>query len=101
MHRISFDEMLEMTAAGCPKPAMRSVEYAHRQRVALHVRSAFTWEIGTWVTEEDPDMEQAIIRAVVADLSEAKVTVVGRAGPAGDRRRTCSAGWRTPTSTST
>ncbi|MDQ2677563.1 MAG: aspartate kinase [Actinomycetota bacterium] len=77
MHRISFDEMLEMTAAGCPKPAMRSVEYAHRQRVPLHVRSAFTWEVGTWVTEEDPDMEQAVIRAVVADLSEAKVTVGG------------------------
>jgi aspartate kinase len=75
MHRISFDEMLEMTAAGCPKPAMRSVEYAHRQRVKLHVRSAFTWEPGTWVTEEDPDMEQAIIRAVVADTSEAKLTV--------------------------
>ena len=77
MHRISFDEMLEMTAAGCPKPAMRSVEYAHRQRVPLHVRSAFTWEVGTWVTEEDPEMEQAVIRAVVADLSEAKLTVTG------------------------
>lgn len=75
MHRISFDEMLEMTAAGCPKPAMRSVEYAHRQRVPLHVRSAFTWEIGTMVTEEDPEMEHPVIRAVVPDLSEAKVTV--------------------------
>ncbi len=77
MHRISFDEMLEMTAAGCPKPAMRSVEYAHRQRVPLHVRSAFTWEVGTWVIEEDPDMEHAVIRSVVTDLSEAKVTVSG------------------------
>jgi len=77
MHRISFDEMLEMTAAGCPKPAMRSVEYAHRHNVRLHVRSAFTWEPGTWVTEEDPTMEAALIRAVVADDSEAKVTVEG------------------------
>lgn len=77
IHRISFDEMLEMTAAGCPKPAMRSVEFAHRHRVPLHVRSAFTWEVGTWVTEEDPDMEDAVIRAVVADQSEAKVTVSG------------------------
>jgi aspartate kinase len=77
MHRITFDEMLEMTAAGCPKPAMRSVEYAHRHRVPLHVRSAFTWEPGTWVTEEDPAMEAAVIRAVVHDLSEAKVTVSG------------------------
>ena len=77
MHAISFDEMLEMTAAGCPKPAMRSVEYAHRHNVPLHVRSAFTWEPGTWVTEEDPRMEAALIRAVVADDSEAKVTVAG------------------------
>ena len=77
MHSISFDEMLEMTAAGCPKPAMRSVEYAHRHNVRLHVRSAFTWEPGTWVIEEDSTMEAALIRAVVADDSEAKVTVAG------------------------
>ena len=63
---------------GLPKPAMRSVEYAHRHRVPLHVRSAFTWEPGTWVTEEDPDMEACHHPAVVADdLSEAKVTVAG------------------------
>lgn len=77
MHHITFDEMLEMTAAGCPKPAMRSVEYARRHNVPLHVRSAFTWEVGTLVNEEDPEMEYAVIRAVVPDLSEAKVTVAG------------------------
>lgn len=75
--RLSFDEMLEMTAAGCPKPAMRSVEFAHRHRVPLHVRSAFTWEPGTWVTEEDPEMEDAVVRAVIADQQEAKITVSG------------------------
>lgn len=74
---ISFDEMLEMTASGCPKPAMRSVEFARTWGVRLHVRSAFTWEPGTWVQEEDPSMEQAIVSAVVHDTSEAKVTVSG------------------------
>ena len=74
---ISFDEMLEMTANGCPKPAMRSVEFARTWQVRLHVRSAFTWEPGTWVQEEDPSMEQAIVSAVVHDTSEAKVTVSG------------------------
>ncbi|HJR25239.1 MAG TPA: aspartate kinase [Acidimicrobiales bacterium] len=74
---ISFDEMLEMTASGCPKPAMRSVEFARTWGVKLHVRSAFTWEPGTWVQEEDPSMEQAIVSAVVHDTSEAKVTVSG------------------------
>ncbi|MET0904081.1 MAG: aspartate kinase [Acidimicrobiales bacterium] len=77
MHTVSWDEMLEMTACGCPKPAMRSVEFARTWGVRLHVRSAFTWEPGTWVQEEDPSMEQAIVSAVVHDTSEAKVTVSG------------------------
>ncbi len=77
MSTISFDEMLEMTASGCPKPAMRSVEFARTWGVKLHVRSAFTWEPGTWVQEEEPSMEQAIVSAVVHDTSEAKVTVSG------------------------
>lgn len=75
MERISFDELLEMTANGCPKPAMRSVEYARTHGVDLHVRSAFTWETGTLVTKEDDDMEQAIISAVVHDTDEAKLTI--------------------------
>jgi aspartate kinase len=77
MDTVSFDELLEMTANGCPKPAMRSVEFARTWGVKLHVRSAFTWEPGTWVQEEDPSMEQAIVSAVVHDTSEAKVTVSG------------------------
>ena len=75
--RLSYDEMLEMTATGCPKPAMRSVEVARARRVRLHVRSAFTWEPGTWIDEEDSDMEQAIVSAVTHDTSEAKITVPG------------------------
>jgi aspartate kinase len=82
MDRISFDELLEMTATGCPKPAMRSVEYARNHGVALHVRSAFTWEPGTIVFDadaesEDPDMEQAIISAVTHDTDEVKITIAG------------------------
>ena len=77
MDRITFDELLEMTANGCPKPAMRSVEFARNYDVELHVRSAFTWEPGTLVTKEDDDMEQAIISAVVHDADEAKVTITG------------------------
>jgi aspartate kinase len=76
MDRISFDELLEMTATGCPKPAMRSVELARSYRVRLHVRSAFSWVPGTWVSEE-ASMENAIISAVTHDTSEAKMTVSG------------------------
>ncbi|MGZ4727259.1 MAG: aspartate kinase [Acidimicrobiales bacterium] len=77
MERVSFDELLEMTANGCPKPAMRSVEYARTHGVDLEVRSAFTWERGTLVHKEDIAMEHAIISAVVHDTDEAKVTVAG------------------------
>lgn len=75
--RISFEEMLEMTATGCPKPAMRSVEYASKHHVPLHVRSAFTWEPGTWIVERTEDMEAAIVRGVTHNLAEAKITVGG------------------------
>ncbi len=84
MDRISFDELLEMTANGCPKPAMRSVEYARTHGVDLHVRSAFTWEPGTLVTARadgsingSDKVEQAIISAVVHDTDEAKITIAG------------------------
>jgi aspartate kinase len=84
--RISFDEMLEMAGAGSKVLALRSVEFARNHGVALHVRSAFTWEPGTWVTDEpagsgdnplEGSMEDPIISGVVTDASESKVTVLG------------------------
>jgi len=57
--------------------ALRSVEFARNHDVPLHVRSAFTWEQGTWVSNEEPSMEDPIISGVVTDLTEAKVTVIG------------------------
>ena len=74
---VSYEEMLEMAAAGGRVLALRSVEFARRHGVALHVRSSFTWAPGTWVREEDDSMEQAVISGVVHDTSEAKVTIVG------------------------
>ena len=73
--RISYDEMLEMAATGGRVLAMRSVEFARNYQVPVHVRSSFTWEQGTWVTEEEPNMEQPIISGVTHDVSEAKVTI--------------------------
>jgi aspartate kinase len=77
LSRISFEEMLEMAATGGRVLQLRSVEFARNHDVALHVRSSFTWEPGTWVVEEDEDMEQAMVTAVTHDTSEAKVTVTG------------------------
>lgn len=77
LNKINFDEMLEMAGAGSKVLALRSVEFARNHNVPLHVRSAFTWETGTWVTTEEPSMEEPIIRGVVTDTSEAKVTILG------------------------
>ncbi len=74
---IDYEEMLEISATGGRVLALRSVEFARNHHVPLHVRSSFTWEPGTWVDEEDPSMEQAVVTAVTHDVSEAKVTVTG------------------------
>jgi aspartate kinase len=74
--RVNFDEMLEMAGAGSKVLALRSVEFARNHNVPVHVRSAFTWEPGTWVTDQEPSMEEPIISGVVTDTSESKVTIV-------------------------
>ena len=75
INRISFEEMLEIAATGGRVLMLRAVEFARNHNVPLHVRSSFTWEPGTWVVEEDADMEDAVVTAVTHDTSEAKVTV--------------------------
>jgi aspartate kinase len=75
--KVSFDEMMEIAATGGRVLMLRSVEFARRHGVPLHVRSSFTWEPGTWIVEEDPTMEEAVVSAITDDTSEAKVTVGG------------------------
>jgi len=75
LNEISFDEMLELSASGAGVLVTRSVEVARRFEVSLHVRSSFTDQTGTWVKETT--MEQAIIRGIAHDRSEAKLTVRG------------------------
>jgi aspartate kinase len=74
---VHFDEMLEMAGAGSKVLALRSVEFARNHNVPLHVRSSFTWEPGTWVSDKEPSMEDPIISGVVTDMNDAKVTVAG------------------------
>jgi aspartate kinase len=75
--KVNFDEMLEMAGAGSKVLNLRSAEFARNHNVPLHVRSAFTWEPGTWVSSEEPSMEEPIISSVVTDSGEAKVSVLG------------------------
>ena len=72
----SYDEMLEMAATGGRVLALRSVEFARNYNVPVHVRSSFSYEPGTWVTDsEETTMEDPIISGVTHDVSEAKVTI--------------------------
>ncbi len=75
--KVSFDEMMEMAATGGRVLMLRSVEFASRHKVPLHVRSSFTWEPGTWIVDEEPTMEAAVVTAITDDVSESKITVAG------------------------
>ena len=79
LDRVSYEEMLELAAAGAKVINIRAVEFARRHGVTLHVRSSFTEESGTWVSssEEGMNVEEPIIAGVAGDTSEAKITVVG------------------------
>lgn len=77
LHAVSYEEMLELSAAGTKVLMLRSVEYARNYGVLVHVRSSFTDTEGTWVREEDERMERAIISGIAHDTSEAKVTILG------------------------
>jgi aspartate kinase len=75
--RVSYEEMLELAASGARVLMLRSVEYARRTGVRLHVRSSFGEDEGTWVVDEREGVEHAIISGIAHDTSEAKVTLLG------------------------
>jgi aspartate kinase len=74
--RIAYDEMLELASLGAKVLQIRSVEFAKRYRVPVHVRSSFNQAEGTWVVEEDPSMEQVSVAGVAHDRDQAKLTVL-------------------------
>ncbi len=90
--RISYEEMLEMAACGAKVLNLRSVEYARRYKIPIHVRSSWSNRSGTWVSDaaddtEDNPMEQAIISGIAQDRGEAKITVVGVPDKVGEAAR--------------
>ncbi|HEU4354604.1 MAG TPA: aspartate kinase, partial [Actinomycetota bacterium] len=75
--RVSFEEMLELAAAGAKVLHSRSVEYARRNDVKIHVRSSFNDHVGTWIVKEDDmevGMEAALISGVALEDRDAKIT---------------------------
>ena len=77
LDRISYDEMLEMASLGAKVLQSRSVEFAKKYGVPVHVRSTFKRDPGTVVTREDPNMEAVVVTGVAHARDQAKVTIRG------------------------
>ncbi|MDH3520127.1 MAG: aspartate kinase [Myxococcales bacterium] len=77
LDRISYDEMIEMASLGAKVLQIRSVRFAMRYRVPLHVRSSFKLDEGTWVVPEEEMMEALVVSGVTYNRSEAKILVRG------------------------
>lgn len=75
LHRISYEEMLELASLGAKVLQIRSVEFAAKYRVNLVVRSSFNNNEGTLVTDEEPNMEAIVVSGIALDESEAKLAI--------------------------
>ena len=75
IERISYDEMLELASLGAKVLDIRSVGLAKRYKVPLHVRSTFVDTVGTWVVEEEKEMESMLVSGVTYNKNEATITI--------------------------
>ena len=76
LQRITYDEMLELASLGAKVLQIRSVEFAKRYRVPVHVRTSFGEAEGTMVVEEDQSMEDILVSGVAHDRDQAKITLL-------------------------
>jgi aspartate kinase len=74
--RISYEEMIELASTGAKVLEIRSVEFAKRFAVPVHVRSTFGDIEGTWVVKEDESMEDLLVSGVSYDKNEVKITIL-------------------------
>ncbi len=77
MDKISYDEMLELASMGAKVLHIRSVEFAKKYKVPVRVRSTFTDNPGTLVTQEDLTMEAVLVSGIAYDKDQARVTLHG------------------------
>jgi len=76
LKRISYEEMLELASLGAKVLDIRSVEFAKKFNVSIHVRSSFTKNEGTMVVAENKEMEKVMVSGVVFDKNQARITMV-------------------------
>ncbi|MCU0846631.1 MAG: aspartate kinase [Spirochaetes bacterium] len=75
LKEISYDEMLELARLGAAVLHSRSVEFAKKYNIKLHVRSSFNYEEGTIVMPKEEMMERFVISGVTSKTNEAKITL--------------------------
>jgi aspartate kinase len=76
--RISYDEMLELASLGAGVMHSRSIEFAKKYGVAIHVRSSFSDAEGTWiVAEQDARRLGVTVTGAALARDEARVTLLG------------------------
>lgn len=73
--RVSYDEMIELASTGAKVLEIRSVEFAKKFSVPVHVRSTFTDVEGTWLIKEEDSMDDVLVSGVSYDKNEAKITL--------------------------
>ncbi|MDI7259515.1 MAG: aspartate kinase [Thermodesulfobacteriota bacterium] len=76
LSRVSYDEMLEMASLGAKVLQIRSVEFAKKYDVPIHVRSSFNDNPGTIVCKEEKEMERVVVSGVTYNKNEAKIEVM-------------------------
>ncbi|KAB7610363.1 aspartate kinase [Amylibacter sp. SFDW26] len=81
LHKISYEEMLELASLGAKVLQTRSVELARSYRVKLRVLSSFeediSEEVGTLVCQEEDIMENIrVVKGVAYSRDEAKMTLL-------------------------
>lgn len=76
IRRISYDEMLELASLGAGVMHNRSIEFAKRFSVPIHVRSSFSDVPGTMITPQSESPEQPVGGAALVK-NEARVTILG------------------------
>ena len=76
LDRVTYDEMLEMASLGAKVLQSRSVEFAKKYLVPVHVRSTFKRDPGTLVTKEERGMEDVVVTGVTHDRNQAKISIL-------------------------
>ena len=73
---VSYDEMLEMASLGAKVLQIRCVEFAHKFKMPLVVKSSYIeGSQGTLISKEDSNMEQPLVSGIMYDKNQAKITL--------------------------